>query len=131
MPTLFDPIKLGALSLPSRIVMAPLTRCRAHPETRVPSDLAVEYYRQRASAGRSTQWIVHNRPRPRSWPAVPRRARCVIHFLPPVAGGNTAVIVEAGNVSPRGPQPRFSSTVIMFQTFTPERSLVLPGAQVS
>ncbi len=51
MPTLFDPIKLGALSLPSRIIMAPLTRSRAHPDTRVPSDLAVEYYRQRAGAG--------------------------------------------------------------------------------
>ena len=51
MPSLFDPIKLGALSLPSRIIMAPLTRSRAHPDTRVPSDLAVEYYRQRAGAG--------------------------------------------------------------------------------
>ena len=51
MPTLFDPIQLGALSLPSRIIMAPLTRSRAHPDTRVPSDLAVEYYRQRAGAG--------------------------------------------------------------------------------
>jgi 2,4-dienoyl-CoA reductase-like NADH-dependent reductase (Old Yellow Enzyme family) len=51
MPTLFDPLKLGALSLPNRIVMAPLTRSRAHPETRVPSDLAVEYYTQRASFG--------------------------------------------------------------------------------
>jgi 2,4-dienoyl-CoA reductase-like NADH-dependent reductase (Old Yellow Enzyme family) len=51
MPTLFDPIKLGALSLPSRIVMAPLTRSRAHPNSRVPSDLAVEYYHQRAGAG--------------------------------------------------------------------------------
>ncbi len=51
MPNLFDPLKVGALSLPNRIIMAPLTRSRAHPETRVPSDLAVEYYRQRASAG--------------------------------------------------------------------------------
>ena len=51
MPTLSDPITLGALSLPSRIIMAPLTRSRAHPDTRVPSDLAVEYYRQRAGAG--------------------------------------------------------------------------------
>jgi 2,4-dienoyl-CoA reductase-like NADH-dependent reductase (Old Yellow Enzyme family) len=31
--------------------MAPLTRSRALPESRVPSDLAVEYYRQRAGAG--------------------------------------------------------------------------------
>jgi 2,4-dienoyl-CoA reductase-like NADH-dependent reductase (Old Yellow Enzyme family) len=51
MPTLFDPLKAGALSLPNRILMAPLTRSRAHPETRVPSELAVDYYRQRASAG--------------------------------------------------------------------------------
>jgi 2,4-dienoyl-CoA reductase-like NADH-dependent reductase (Old Yellow Enzyme family) len=51
MPTLFDPLKLGALTLPNRIIMAPLTRSRALPESRVPSDLAVEYYRQRAGAG--------------------------------------------------------------------------------
>ena len=37
--------------MPNRIVLAPLTRTRAHPDTRVPSDLAVEYYRQRAGAG--------------------------------------------------------------------------------
>lgn len=47
---LFAPIRIGALELPSRIVMAPLTRSRAAPGN-VPSDLAVEYYRQRASAG--------------------------------------------------------------------------------
>ena len=51
MPTLFDPLQAGALSLPNRILMAPLTRSRATPDTRVPTALAVEYYRQRASAG--------------------------------------------------------------------------------
>ena len=51
MPTLFDPLKVGALDLPNRVVMAPLTRSRAHPDGRVPSDLAVEYYRQRAGFG--------------------------------------------------------------------------------
>ena len=51
MPTLFDPLQLGALSLPNRIIMAPLTRSRATPDTRVPTDLALEYYVQRASAG--------------------------------------------------------------------------------
>ena len=51
MPTLFDPLTLGALTLPNRIILAPLTRSRAYPETRVPSDLAVTYYTQRASAG--------------------------------------------------------------------------------
>jgi 2,4-dienoyl-CoA reductase-like NADH-dependent reductase (Old Yellow Enzyme family) len=51
MPTLFEPLKAGALELPNRIVMAPLTRTRATPDGRVPVDLMVEYYRQRASAG--------------------------------------------------------------------------------
>jgi 2,4-dienoyl-CoA reductase-like NADH-dependent reductase (Old Yellow Enzyme family) len=51
MPTLFDPLKAGALSLPNRIVMAPLTRSRAHPDSRVPSDLALKYYTQRAGFG--------------------------------------------------------------------------------
>jgi len=50
MTTLFDPIRIGDIDLANRIVMAPLTRNRAAPGE-VPSDLAVEYYRQRASAG--------------------------------------------------------------------------------
>jgi 2,4-dienoyl-CoA reductase-like NADH-dependent reductase (Old Yellow Enzyme family) len=51
MPTLFDPIKLGALELPNRILMAPLTRSRATPDGRVPTPLQRDYYVQRASAG--------------------------------------------------------------------------------
>ncbi|HEV2650074.1 MAG TPA: alkene reductase [Rhizomicrobium sp.] len=51
MTTLFDPIKLGALTLPNRIFMAPLTRTRALEGSRVPSPLAIEYYAQRAGAG--------------------------------------------------------------------------------
>ncbi|MDZ3832128.1 MAG: alkene reductase [Sphingopyxis sp.] len=48
--SLFDPISLGAIEAPNRIIMAPLTRGRAGPGF-VPNELAVEYYRQRASAG--------------------------------------------------------------------------------
>ena len=51
MPTLFDPLTCGALELPNRIIMAPLTRSRATPDTRVPTDLQRDYYVQRASAG--------------------------------------------------------------------------------
>jgi len=50
MPTLFDPIKIGELELANRVIMAPLTRCRAE-SGRVPGELMVEYYRQRADAG--------------------------------------------------------------------------------
>lgn len=49
-PTLFDPLQVGDLQLPNRIIMAPLTRCRAEPG-RVPGALMAEYYVQRASAG--------------------------------------------------------------------------------
>lgn len=49
-PLLFTPVALGDLSLSNRIVMAPLTRCRADAD-HVPADLMVEYYAQRASAG--------------------------------------------------------------------------------
>lgn len=47
---LFEPYVLGALTLSNRIVMAPLTRNRADAGF-VPSDLAAEYYAQRATAG--------------------------------------------------------------------------------
>lgn len=50
MPTLFDPIRLGTLDLPNRILMAPLTRGRASRD-HVPTPLMAEYYAQRAKAG--------------------------------------------------------------------------------
>ncbi|PYE88789.1 alkene reductase [Phyllobacterium leguminum] len=49
MTTLFDPIKAGDLQLANRIVMAPLTRNRSPNAT--PTELAVTYYTQRATAG--------------------------------------------------------------------------------
>ena len=51
MTSLFDPIRLGDIALANRIAMAPLTRNRATGAGRVPSELAIEYYRQRAGAG--------------------------------------------------------------------------------
>jgi N-ethylmaleimide reductase len=47
---LFQKVQVGALELSNRIVMAPLTRNRAGPGL-IPSQFAVEYYGQRASAG--------------------------------------------------------------------------------
>jgi N-ethylmaleimide reductase len=47
---LLEPFKLGSITLPNRLVMAPLTRNRA-VEGQVPGPLAAEYYAQRASAG--------------------------------------------------------------------------------
>lgn len=50
MAGLFDKLELGSISLPNRIVMAPLTRARAGREG-VPNALMASYYAQRASAG--------------------------------------------------------------------------------
>jgi 2,4-dienoyl-CoA reductase-like NADH-dependent reductase (Old Yellow Enzyme family) len=47
---LLDPIQIGDLHLPNRVIMAPLTRLRGTPE-HIPTQLMVEYYTQRASAG--------------------------------------------------------------------------------
>ena len=51
MTSLFDPIRLGDLDLPNRLIMAPLTRMRAKPDDRTPTALMAEQYVQRASAG--------------------------------------------------------------------------------
>lgn len=48
---LFSPLKLGALRLSHRVVMAPLTRMRAAQPGNVAHALNVDYYRQRASKG--------------------------------------------------------------------------------
>jgi len=48
---LLTPVQMGKLQLPNRIIMAPLTRMRAANPGHVPSELHVEYYAQRASAG--------------------------------------------------------------------------------
>lgn len=50
MNSLFRSLQVGALTLPNRILMAPLTRCRAE-DNHVPGSLMAEYYAQRASAG--------------------------------------------------------------------------------
>ncbi|TGN18230.1 alkene reductase [Leptospira idonii] len=50
MNSLFTPLTIGDVTLSNRIIMSPLTRCRAVNE-RIPNDLMVEYYTQRATAG--------------------------------------------------------------------------------
>ncbi|MEP7300186.1 MAG: alkene reductase [Caldimonas sp.] len=50
MSLLFSPLRVGALALPSRVVMAPMTRARSGPDG-VPTPLMARYYAQRATAG--------------------------------------------------------------------------------
>ena len=51
MSKLFSPIKVGAIDLSHRVVLAPLTRMRAELPGNVPNDLMAKYYGQRASQG--------------------------------------------------------------------------------
>lgn len=50
MSSLFEPLRVGALQLPNRIILAPLTRARAG-DVRIPNALMRDYYVQRANAG--------------------------------------------------------------------------------
>ncbi|MGF6753273.1 alkene reductase [Paraburkholderia sp. GAS42] len=50
MSQLFTPVRIGGLSIPNRMVMAPMTRSRAD-DAGVPDDVVVTYYAQRSSAG--------------------------------------------------------------------------------
>ena len=47
---LFTPLQLGAIQIPNRIIMAPMTRMRAGSGG-IPTPLNAQYYAQRASAG--------------------------------------------------------------------------------
>jgi N-ethylmaleimide reductase len=51
MSKLFSPIRIGAIDLSHRVVLAPLTRMRADLPGNVPNDLMTKYYGQRASQG--------------------------------------------------------------------------------
>jgi 2,4-dienoyl-CoA reductase-like NADH-dependent reductase (Old Yellow Enzyme family) len=50
MASLLDPLQIGEITLPNRLIMSPLTRLHGMPD-HVPTQLMVEYYKQRASAG--------------------------------------------------------------------------------
>jgi 2,4-dienoyl-CoA reductase-like NADH-dependent reductase (Old Yellow Enzyme family) len=71
MPSLFDPLSLGSVQLPNRIVMAPLTRLRAAEPTHVPNQLMARYYVQRASAGLIITEGVPVSPQAVGYPNVP------------------------------------------------------------
>src|SRR6201996_5847455 len=69
-PTLFDPLKVGELVLPNRILMAPLTRLRGTAE-HLPTELMPKYYAQRASAGLIISEGIQTDPMGVGYPHVP------------------------------------------------------------
>ena len=48
---LFKSLQIGSLTLPNRVTMAPMTRCRTTQPGDIPNEMMAEYYAQRASAG--------------------------------------------------------------------------------
>ncbi|ACJ00076.1 alkene reductase [Rhodospirillum centenum] len=90
--TLFTPVRLGALDLPNRLVMAPLTRSRAVAGN-VPNPLAVTYYRQRATAGLIIAEATQVTPEGQGYPDTPG-----LHTDAQVAGWRavTDAVHEAG-----------------------------------
>ena len=117
-PTLFDPVRLGALELRNRIVMAPMTRSRAGSDD-APTELAVEYYRQRASAGlivsEGTQPSANGKGYPRT-PGIYTRAqirgwRAVTDAVH--AAGSTMVLqlMHCGRIASRHNKDAGASTV--------------------
>src|SRR5262249_24067567 len=97
---LFTPIKIGSLPLPSRVVMAPMTRNRAG-EGNAPTALNAEYYVQRASAGLIVTEATQVSPQGVGYPGTPG-----IHSDAQVEGWRrvTAAVHQAGG--PILPHPR-------------------------
>ncbi|SQC87596.1 N-ethylmaleimide reductase [Klebsiella pneumoniae] len=78
---LFSPLKVGAVTVPNRVFMAPLTRLRSIEPGDIPTPLMGEYYRQRASSGLI---ITKRRRSPRRPKATPARLGCTARSrLPP------------------------------------------------
>jgi len=68
--SLFQPIRLGAIEAPNRILMAPLTRGRSEAGS-VPGAMMAEYYRQRAGAGLIISEATGISREGLGWPAAP------------------------------------------------------------
>jgi len=93
MTDLFSPLTMGALALPNRICMAPLTRNRASLPGCVPQAMNAEYYMQRASAGLIITEASQICPQGVGYPATPG-----IHSDAQVAGWKrvTRAVHDAG-----------------------------------
>jgi 2,4-dienoyl-CoA reductase-like NADH-dependent reductase (Old Yellow Enzyme family) len=122
MSTLFQPIRMGAWDLPNRIIMAPLTRCRADAG-RVPNALMAEYYRQRSSAGLILSEATSISPQGVGYPDTPglwtseqvAGWKLVTHAVHQAGGRMVAQLWHVGRISDphylNGAQPVSSSPI--------------------
>ena len=71
MTSLFDPLKIGDLTLANRVIMAPLTRMRSLQPGDIPVELNATYYSQRSSAGLIISEATQISPQGKGYPATP------------------------------------------------------------
>jgi N-ethylmaleimide reductase len=110
---LFTPLRVGAITLKNRIVMAPLTRLRNTEPGDTPTDLAVTYYRQRASAGLIIAEGTHISPSAKGYAGAPGiyneqqvRAWSDVTAAVHAEGGKISVqLWHTGRISHRSLQP--------------------------
>lgn len=110
--SLFEPVEVGQMCLPNRIVMSPMTRYRAD-EHGVPDDFNVDYYGQRASAGLVVSESNYTEPTGRLaplatglyTPAQVRAWRRVTHAVHAAGGRMFSQLVHCGRVSHPALQP--------------------------
>ena len=97
---LFQPLKIGSLELPNRLVMAPMTRSFA-PEG-IPGEANAAYYRRRAEGGVGlilSEGTVVDRPASRNDPNVP-----FFHGEAPLAGWQQVIDAVHSAGGRMGPQ---------------------------
>lgn len=130
---LFTPVKAGALTLPNRIVMAPMTRNRAGAG-HVPQAMAAEYYRQRATAGLIVTEATQICPRGIGYPNTPgihspEQVEGWKAVTKAVHGAGGCIVLQLWHVGrsshnlyqPNGDAPVSSSAIaIPGQLYTPE-----------
>jgi N-ethylmaleimide reductase len=136
MSPLFTPHRMGDLDLPSRIVMAPLTRMRAGTEDHVPTELQAEYYAQRATAGLIITEGVAISPDGFGWANTPGlwtdaqiRGWCRVTDAVHAAGGRIVVqLWHTGAMS--HPDLRNGSLPVSASDVDPEQRSVTPVGRV-
>ena len=111
---LFEPFELGALRLPTRVVMAPMTR--SFSPNGVPTADVVEYYRRRAASGVGliiTEGTTVNHAASNGYPHVPRFYgedalagwKAVVEAVHGAGGKIVPQLWHVGNVRRKGTEP--------------------------
>lgn len=131
---LLSPVALGALPLPNRVVMAPMTRCRANVDGTVTS-LQAEYFAQRARAGMLITDAVMTSPQAVGYPRTPGlwtdeqvdSWRQVVHAVHGAGGLLTLQLMHCGRVSLDAFQPGGEAPVSSSKVRAANTMLYAPG----